>query len=156
MVFTRGGMNDSGMLAPDRIPTADLIEVRRRLHRAPELSMVEHETAAFVAERLRAQGLDSVREGVGKTGVLGILKGGKPGPVTAACAPTWTRLPIAELVDADYRSRASGRDARVRARRSRQHPARRGRDAGAGAARRYRARSSSASNRAKKATRATG
>jgi metal-dependent amidase/aminoacylase/carboxypeptidase family protein len=63
-------------------PHDELITVRRRLHEHPELSMVEHDTAAFVAEKLRGMKLDEVRTGVGITGVLGTLRGGKPGPVT--------------------------------------------------------------------------
>ncbi len=61
-------------------PHDDLVAVRRRLHAHPELSMVEHDTAAFVADELRGMKLDDVRTGVGVTGVLGTLRGGKPGP----------------------------------------------------------------------------
>ena len=89
------------------VPTADLVEVRRRLHAAPELSMVEHETAAFVAEQLGALGLDEIRTGVGLTGVLGTLRGGRPGPVTLLRADM-DALPIAELNDVPYRSRRDG------------------------------------------------
>jgi amidohydrolase len=95
------------MLATERVPTDDLIRVRRRLHRSPELSMVEHETAAFVAAELATLGLDEIRTGVGKTGVLGTLRGGKPGPVTLLRADM-DALPIVELVEADYRSERPG------------------------------------------------
>jgi amidohydrolase len=95
------------MIAPEQIPTQELIAVRRRLHRNPELSMVEHETAAFVAGELEKLGLDEIRTGVGKTGVLGTLKGGKPGPVTLLRADM-DALPIVELVEAEYRSQADG------------------------------------------------
>jgi amidohydrolase len=95
------------MLAPEKIPTDDLVRVRRQLHRNPELSMVEHETAAFVAAELQKLGLDEVRTGVGKTGVLGTLVGGKPGGVTLLRADM-DALPIAELVDAPYRSEKAG------------------------------------------------
>lgn len=91
----------------DTIPTADLVRVRRHLHRNPELSMVEHETAAFVAAELGELGLDAVRTGVGKTGVMGTLLGGRPGPVTLLRADM-DALPIAELVEADYRSQHPG------------------------------------------------
>jgi amidohydrolase len=95
------------MIAPEQIPTQELIAVRRRLHQNPELSMVEHETAAFVAAELEKLGLDEVRTGVGKTGVLGTLKGGKPGPVTLLRADM-DALPIVELVEAEYRSQSDG------------------------------------------------
>jgi metal-dependent amidase/aminoacylase/carboxypeptidase family protein len=61
---------------------ADLIAVRRDLHRHPELSGEEQRTAGIVADRLRALGLD-VETGVGGHGVVGILKGGRPGPLVA-------------------------------------------------------------------------
>jgi amidohydrolase len=89
------------------IPSDDLVRVRRLLHRNPELSMVETETARFVADELATLGLDDLRVGVGKTGVLGTLRGGKPGPVTLLRADM-DALPIVELVDAEYRSEKSG------------------------------------------------
>jgi amidohydrolase len=95
------------MIAPEQVPTADLIRVRRQLHRNPELSLVEHETAAFVAAELAKLGLDRVRTGIGKTGVLGTLRGGKPGPVTLLRADM-DALPIAELVDSAYKSEVPG------------------------------------------------
>jgi len=95
------------MIAPEQVPTADLIRVRRQLHRNPELSLVEHETAAFVAAELAKLGLDDVRTGIGKTGVLGTLRGGKPGPVTLLRADM-DALPIEELVEAEYRSQRAG------------------------------------------------
>ena len=49
----------------------DLVAVRRRLHAHPELSMVEHETAAFVAGELRALELDDVRTGIGSPACSG-------------------------------------------------------------------------------------
>lgn len=95
------------MLASHVIPTDDLVRVRRHLHRHPELSMVEHDTAAFVIAELEKLGLDEIRTGVGKTGVMGTLVGGKPGPVTLLRADM-DGLPIVELVDADYRSERPG------------------------------------------------
>ena len=70
------------MTGVDDVPTDDLIRVRRHLHAHPELSMVEFETAAFVTAELGKLGLDAIRTGVGRTGVMGTLVGGKPGPVT--------------------------------------------------------------------------
>lgn len=93
------------MLPP--VPAADLVRVRRQLHAHPELSMVEHETAAFVANELAKLGLDDVRTCIGKTGVLGTLRGGRPGPVTLLRADM-DALPIQELVEAPYRSTRDG------------------------------------------------
>jgi amidohydrolase len=89
------------------IPHDHLVAVRRRLHAAPELSMVEHETAAFVASELRTLQLDEVRTGVGQTGVLGTLRGGKPGGVTLLRADM-DALPITELNEVPYRSQRAG------------------------------------------------
>jgi amidohydrolase len=63
----------------------EVIAWRRQLHQHPELSMREFNTSKFVAEKLKAMGLE-VHTGVAKTGVVALLKGGKPGPVVA-CAP---------------------------------------------------------------------
>ncbi len=60
----------------------DLVAFRRDLHRHPEVSGAEVRTARQVAARLRALGLE-VRTGVGGHGVVGVLRGGKPGPVVA-------------------------------------------------------------------------
>jgi amidohydrolase len=95
------------MLALERVPIDDLVRVRRHLHRNPELSMIEHETAAFVIAELEKLGLDEIRTGVGKTGVLGTLRGGRPGPVTLLRADM-DALPIVELVEAEYRSENAG------------------------------------------------
>ncbi|MBC5798500.1 MAG: amidohydrolase [Candidatus Eremiobacteraeota bacterium] len=95
------------MLASVPVPTDDLVRVRRRLHRNPELSMEEHETAAFVTAELSQFSLDDLRVGVGRTGVLGTLRGGKSGPVTLLRADM-DALPIAEAGAAEYRSQRSG------------------------------------------------
>ncbi|MEA2665549.1 MAG: hypothetical protein QOI11_2493 [Candidatus Eremiobacteraeota bacterium] len=89
------------------IPHDDLVATRRRLHAAPELSMLEHDTAAFVAAELGKLGLDEVRTGIGQTGVLGTLVGGKPGPVTLLRADM-DGLPIVELNEVPYKSARAG------------------------------------------------
>src|SRR5271169_943291 len=66
------------MAAPEAIPHAEMVRARRHLHASPELSMVEFDTARFVAETLATYGLDEIRTKVGKTGVLGTLTGGRP------------------------------------------------------------------------------
>jgi amidohydrolase len=71
-----------------------LVEWRRHLHQYPELSNREVKTAAFVEKHLRALGLE-VRTGIAKTGVVGILKGGQPGPVIGLRADM-DGLPVTE------------------------------------------------------------
>ena len=61
---------------------AEFIALRRDLHRHPELSGREARTAGIVAARLKSLGLE-VRTGVGGHGVVGILTGGRPGPLVA-------------------------------------------------------------------------
>lgn len=60
----------------------ELIDLRRDLHRNPELSGEEERTAGIVADRLRKLGI-TVRTGVGGHGVVGLLEGSEPGPVVA-------------------------------------------------------------------------
>lgn len=61
---------------------SELIDMRRVIHSHPELSGQEVQTAALIEERLRARGLE-VRTGVGGHGVVGVLRGGRPGRVVA-------------------------------------------------------------------------
>ncbi len=88
-------------------PHDDLVEIRRHFHAYPELSMVEFETAAYIERELRKLDLDEVRSGIGKTGVLGTLKGGKPGPVTLMRADI-DALPMGEQNDVAYKSQKAG------------------------------------------------
>ncbi len=80
---------------------------RRDLHRHPELSNREERTGKLVAERLRALGLDEVRYPVARTGVVGVLQGGRPGPVVALRADL-DALPIQEKPDSPYKSENPG------------------------------------------------
>ena len=86
---------------------AKLIETRRYLHQHPELSNREEKTSQYIAEKLRSFGLDEVKTQVGKYGVLGILKGAKPGPVVAVRADM-DALPILETLDIPYKSQNPG------------------------------------------------
>ena len=81
-----------------------VIEWRRDIHEHPELSNRETRTAALVATHLRALGFDTVETGVAHTGVVGILKGGKPGPVVALRADM-DALPVTEQVDIPFASK---------------------------------------------------
>ena len=84
----------------------DLLVWRRHLHQNPELSNREAQTAKYVAEKLRSFGLDP-QTGVGRTGVVAILKGGRPGPVVALRADM-DALPVREEVDLPFASKATG------------------------------------------------
>ncbi|HEX6916176.1 MAG TPA: amidohydrolase [Chitinophagaceae bacterium] len=80
-----------------------VIEWRRYFHEHPELSNREYNTAKIVAAHLQQLGIE-VKTGVAKTGVVGILRGGKPGPVVALRADM-DALPVTERVDLPYASR---------------------------------------------------
>ena len=82
-----------------------LVEWRRHLHEYPELSNREYKTAEYVADYLRSLGLE-VKTGVGKTGVVGILRGGKPGPVVALRADM-DALPVKERVNLPFASKVT-------------------------------------------------
>ncbi|MFD0670007.1 M20 family metallopeptidase [Cohnella sp. GCM10027633] len=84
----------------------EIIGVRRYLHQHPELSFEEHRTAAYIAERLRDYGIET-RTGVGGNGVVGFLRGGKPGP-TLAFRADFDALPIQDEKDAPYKSTVPG------------------------------------------------
>jgi amidohydrolase len=79
-----------------------IIEIRHKLHQNPELSNRETQTAALVAGHLRKLGLD-VKTGVAKTGVLAVLRGGKPGPRISVRADM-DALPVTEETDFPFRS----------------------------------------------------
>jgi amidohydrolase len=79
-----------------------VIEWRRHLHQNPELGNREVKTAAYVASHLRSLGIE-VRTQVGVTGVVGVLKGGKPGPVVALRADM-DALPVKERVNVPFKS----------------------------------------------------
>lgn len=86
---------------------AKMVELRRDFHMHPELSNREERTSRIVAERLRAMGLDDVKTGVGKYGVVALLKGSKPGPVVAVRADM-DALPIQETIEVPYKSLVPG------------------------------------------------
>jgi len=79
-----------------------VIEWRRHLHQNPELGNREFKTMAYIANHLKSLGLE-VTTGVAKTGVVALLKGGKPGSVVALRADI-DALPIIERTNVPYKS----------------------------------------------------
>ncbi|MGZ8711164.1 MAG: amidohydrolase, partial [Thermoanaerobaculia bacterium] len=80
-----------------------VIATRRDIHQHPELGNREVRTAKIVADRLRALNIE-VKENVAHTGVIGTLKGGKPGKVVALRADM-DALPVSEQVDLPFASK---------------------------------------------------
>lgn len=80
----------------------DLVALRRDLHSHPELSFEERRTAEIVAERLHRAGLE-VTTDVAGTGVVGVLRGDRPGR-TIAWRADMDALPLHEAVDSPFRS----------------------------------------------------
>lgn len=90
-------------LAHELVPA--VTSYRRDLHEHPELGNREHRTAKVIAEHLRRNGW-TVREGVAHTGLVAVLKGGKPGP-TVALRAEMDALPVREQVDLPFASKAT-------------------------------------------------
>jgi len=83
-----------------------VIQWRRELHQNPELGNREYKTAEKIAAYLQSIGIE-VKTGIAKTGVVGILKGGKPGPVVALRADM-DALPVKERVNIPFASKIEG------------------------------------------------
>ncbi|BAQ60264.1 N-acyl-L-amino acid amidohydrolase [Geminocystis sp. NIES-3708] len=92
-------------LAVDLAPR--LIEIRRHFHLHPELSGQEYQTATYVAGVLSSCGLH-VEEGVGKTGVIGELKGNGESTLHLAIRTDMDALPIQEATQLEFASRVPG------------------------------------------------
>jgi amidohydrolase len=90
----------------------DIQAWRRDIHQHPELLYDVHRTAAFVAERLREFGCDEVATGLGRTGVVGVIRGRKPagkgGIRTIGLRADMDALPIEEETDLPYASKTKG------------------------------------------------
>jgi len=89
---------------------AEITKWRRHLHAHPELDFDVHETAAFVAEKLRAFGVDEITTGIGKTGVVAVIQGrtDTKGRVIGLRADM-DALPINEATGLDYASTVPGK-----------------------------------------------
>ncbi|MFN5423596.1 MAG: amidohydrolase [bacterium] len=85
-----------------KVISPKLIEWRRHIHQHPELAYDEFKTMEYIAAHLRKIGLE-VTTNVAKTGVVAVLKGGKPGPVIGLRADI-DALPVKERVDLPFKS----------------------------------------------------
>ena len=88
---------------------SEITKWRRHLHENPELMYELHETAAFVVERLKEMGVDEITPGIGKTGVVAVIKGktDTKGRVIGLRADM-DALPIPEQSGVDYASKTPG------------------------------------------------
>ncbi len=93
----RGSIDESAAAIEDKV-----IEWRRDIHQNPELGNREFRTAKKVADHLRSLGIE-VTEEVAVTGVIGMLRGGKPGP-TVGLRADMDALPVTERVDLPFKS----------------------------------------------------
>lgn len=84
-----------------------VVQWRRDLHAHPELGNCEQRTAGVVAEQLRAMGIENIKTGVAKHGVVAVIVGGKPGP-TVALRADMDALPIEEHTGLPFASQNRG------------------------------------------------
>ncbi|MGL4241162.1 MAG: M20 aminoacylase family protein [Beijerinckiaceae bacterium] len=83
---------------------------RRHIHENPELGYEELKTAAFVAEKLKSFGVDEIVTGMGKTGVVAVIKGRKTGSgKVVGIRADMDALPIHEATNAPYKSKTPGK-----------------------------------------------
>ncbi|UII28013.1 amidohydrolase [Fulvivirga maritima] len=104
IAFSQSSLNKSAISKAENLES-QVIEWRRYFHEHPELSNREFETSKKIAEYLTSLGME-VETGVAKTGVVGILKGGKPGPVVALRADI-DGLPVTERTDVPFASKVT-------------------------------------------------
>ena len=89
---------------------AELAAIRHALHAHPELGFEEHATSELVVRQLHAYGVDEVHRGLGKTGVVGVIRGERHGSGrTVGLRADMDALPLAEDNDFAHRSRVPGR-----------------------------------------------
>jgi metal-dependent amidase/aminoacylase/carboxypeptidase family protein len=89
---------------------ADLTAIRHALHATPELGFEEHATAELVVRQLERYGVDEIHRGLGKTGVVGVIRGRASGSGrTVGLRADMDALPLAEENDFSHRSTVAGR-----------------------------------------------
>jgi amidohydrolase len=87
----------------------EIREWRRDLHAHPELRYDVHRTAASVADKLKSFGCDEVVPGIGRTGVVGVIRGRKPGGKVVGLRADMDALPIEEETGLPYKSTVPGK-----------------------------------------------
>lgn len=86
----------------------EIVKIRRHVHRHPELSYAEYETAAFISSKLDAMGIEHCT-GIAGTGIVGFIRGeGAGSGLTIGLRADMDALPITEAPGAEYRSRNEG------------------------------------------------
>ena len=103
------------MGAMDRISSYsdELVAIRRDLHAHPEIGFEEERTAGIVADRLASWGIE-VHRGIGKTGVVGVLRGKGSGQRRIGLRADMDALPIEETNEPSLPVDKAGHDARLR------------------------------------------
>jgi len=98
-------MNDLLALIKEKatLYKVEVIEIRRHLHRNPELSFQEFNTSKFVCDKLEEYGIE-YEKGIVKTGVVGLIKGSNPTSKTIALRADLDALPILEENNVTYKS----------------------------------------------------
>ena len=94
------------IVLPSKSVVDRVVELRRAIHRRPELGFEEHETSALVRAELEALGIEY--RVLAKTGVVGIVRGAKPGRV-AALRADMDALPITERTGLEFASEIEGK-----------------------------------------------
>ena len=87
---------------------SDLTAIRRDIHNNPEHAYKETRTAAIVAERLTAYGVDEVHKGIGGTGVVGVIRGNRPGTRSVGLRADMDCLAMSEETRLPYASKNQG------------------------------------------------
>ena len=88
--------------------TEELTEIFKDFHAHPEIGFTETRTSAIVAEKLRAYGVDEVHTGIGKTGVVGLIRGKGDGDRRIGLRADMDALPIDEQTNLPYASKTPG------------------------------------------------
>ncbi len=98
-------MGDQVQLQADIL--TDLVALRREIHAHPELGFCERRTARRIADELVSMGIE-VHEGIGTTGLVGVLKGRREGPRTLGLRADMDALPIQEMTNLPWASKTPG------------------------------------------------
>ncbi|MBB3444672.1 M20 aminoacylase family protein [Rhizobium sp. BK379] len=87
----------------------EVAEWRRHIHARPELLFAVENTAAFVAEKLKEFGVDEIVTGIGRTGVVGLIKGKSEGSRTVGLRADMDALPLTEITGKPWASKTPGK-----------------------------------------------